>query len=444
MLHAAAMSEIEETEGAREDTNLVNAFKYPLIDPSSFDEKTLEAVRDSRCKTELVFQWVQQLVVDNIRSNVLSIPPPVLTRCFQELSNGMVAFHCAIKIASVPFPFPYAQTCNLLLVIHWVLTPVVASNWSSSWYSALIFSFVQVFVLWNLNFIAVELENPFGQDDNDIDARAMQNELNEHLKMLVSVEAVRLPTLSRWHLDPLRTSEVTGEAQTPEEVRAASAEMPECSFLEAWHSLDASTGVQRRFSGALQNLPADGPLELVREERSSKRFSPRPSFGSRSGMGTPQTSRRPSKTESEVAARPCEDVFDEGHQVQIFPNAEARPSGRPRQIEEDARGDPRRPGLGGRGAPAAMYGGAPPDPAKPWQRHAPQRRAAGLETAALHAAGANAQRGTPWDAAAAGPTASEALATSLAECWCTPHNNGTPAVPTCGPGSGLGVAAFRG
>lgn len=32
-----------------------------------------------------------------------------------------------------------------------------------------------------------------------------------------------------------------------------------------------------------------------------------------------------------------------------------------RAHEEDARGDPRRPGLGGRGAPAAMYGGAPPE-----------------------------------------------------------------------------------
>lgn len=46
--HASHPGAPQETEGAREDTNLVNAFKYPLIDPSSFDEKTLEAVRDSR------------------------------------------------------------------------------------------------------------------------------------------------------------------------------------------------------------------------------------------------------------------------------------------------------------------------------------------------------------------------------------------------------------
>jgi len=36
-------------------------------------------------------------------------------------------------------------------------------------FGAFIFVALQVFILWALNFIAIEIENPFGTDANDID-----------------------------------------------------------------------------------------------------------------------------------------------------------------------------------------------------------------------------------------------------------------------------------
>jgi hypothetical protein len=56
--------------------------------------------------------------------------------------------------------------------------------------------FMQVFILWSLNFIAVEIEDPFGGDANDLDARSTQEDFNQQLLMLVSVEFGRVPTLS--------------------------------------------------------------------------------------------------------------------------------------------------------------------------------------------------------------------------------------------------------
>ena len=35
--------------------------------------------------------------------------PPILTRTYQTLGWGMLAFNRAMKIAMVPFPFPFAQ-----------------------------------------------------------------------------------------------------------------------------------------------------------------------------------------------------------------------------------------------------------------------------------------------------------------------------------------------
>ena len=39
----------------------------------------------------------------------LMTPPPVLSRVYQELSNGMLGFNQSLKLADVPFPFIFAQ-----------------------------------------------------------------------------------------------------------------------------------------------------------------------------------------------------------------------------------------------------------------------------------------------------------------------------------------------
>lgn len=194
MLHAAALGEIEDTSS--KDIESIEAFKFELIDVEGIDEDSLISVMESRAKAELIFQWIQQLIVENIKVGVLSIPAPILSRSFQEMANGMVAFHDAMKISYVPFPFPYAQTCDCLLILHFMITPFVLSQWMNEPVWAGVFSFVQVFILWALNFIAVELQNPFGMDANDIDGRAMQMEMNEHLLLLLRPITLKLPELT--------------------------------------------------------------------------------------------------------------------------------------------------------------------------------------------------------------------------------------------------------
>eukprot|EP00418_Pyrodinium_bahamense_P072187 CAMPEP_0179076636 /NCGR_PEP_ID=MMETSP0796-20121207/34203_1 /TAXON_ID=73915 /ORGANISM="Pyrodinium bahamense, Strain pbaha01" /LENGTH=516 /DNA_ID=CAMNT_0020773895 /DNA_START=180 /DNA_END=1730 /DNA_ORIENTATION=- len=195
MLHAASLADIEDSGSDNPDQ--VEAFKYPLVDAGALDAQSLQTVMESDCKVELIFQWIQQLVVESIHTGVMSIPAPLLSRAFQEIANGMVCFHDAIKISTVPFPFPYAQTCDILLIFHWLGTPVVIAQWvSSPWWGA-VFSFTQVFIYWCLNMIAVEIENPFGMDPNDIDAAAMQQEMNRNLLLLMEPSTKRTPRLFR-------------------------------------------------------------------------------------------------------------------------------------------------------------------------------------------------------------------------------------------------------
>jgi len=192
--HALALAEIEDCESST--TTDVRALSYPLLDVQGLAKDALVRVRDSPTKVELVYQWIQQLVVENIACGVLEIPPPLLSQVFSKLASGMLSFHEAMLISTTPFPFPYAQTAQWLLVFHWVAVPVIATQWVSSAGWAFVFSFLQVFVLWALNFIAVEIENPFGMDANDIDAQAMQIELNEFLHQVLLESQRPVPQLS--------------------------------------------------------------------------------------------------------------------------------------------------------------------------------------------------------------------------------------------------------
>eukprot|EP00747_Dinoflagellata_sp_TGD_P073280 gnl/TRDRNA2_/TRDRNA2_157825_c2_seq4.p1 gnl/TRDRNA2_/TRDRNA2_157825_c2~~gnl/TRDRNA2_/TRDRNA2_157825_c2_seq4.p1 ORF type:complete len:395 (+),score=63.87 gnl/TRDRNA2_/TRDRNA2_157825_c2_seq4:110-1294(+) len=207
LLMASAVAEIEYKE-VWQDENLT------VIDLMGIDTESLKAYMASDRKVCLVFQWIMLLICENMKSGVLSIPPPIMARAFQEFATGMVNYHEAVMISSVPFPFPFAQTTEALLILHWSLTPFALSMWVGHWVWAFVFTVIQVFILWSLNFIAKEIENPFGEDANDLELAEFQRHLNEHLKLLLNPKTLATPSLSpKFVRDPLEL-EASGTHQS--------------------------------------------------------------------------------------------------------------------------------------------------------------------------------------------------------------------------------------
>mmetsp|Transcript_71697 Transcript_71697/g.222345 ORF Transcript_71697/g.222345 Transcript_71697/m.222345 type:complete len:554 (+) Transcript_71697:3-1664(+) len=184
MLHASALAELEDLNNKSHIAE-VNAFKFELIDAEGIDEESLETIKNSESRVELIFEWIQLLIVENISSGVLNIPAPILSRAFQEIANGMVAFHEAIKISTIPFPFPYAQMITCMLLVHWVVTPLFASQVIRSPYWAGIVCFFVTFAFWCLIYIALEIDQPFGEDMNDLPIKEMQRDFNRSLLALL-------------------------------------------------------------------------------------------------------------------------------------------------------------------------------------------------------------------------------------------------------------------
>jgi len=284
LLHAVALADIEDTCTQRVED--VRAFRMHLVDPQGIDEESLCTLRDSDAKVELLFQWIQQLIVENVRSGVLSIPPPLLTRAFHEMANGMLRFQDAVKIAVVPFPFSYAQTCDLLLAIHWFVIPLVVSQWVTRMWWAALFSFIQVFILVALQRIAVEIENPFGMKANDLDAEATLMVNNRHLSLLVEESTKRTPRLSKEV--GLNSTSTTSDwsAVLSKGVRKR------ISLAETWEIVDTSVRMRAsqcestRQDACASNARISGsswtPMQRARISSSSRTSTKRTSLGSSS------------------------------------------------------------------------------------------------------------------------------------------------------------------
>ncbi|CAK0881306.1 unnamed protein product [Prorocentrum cordatum] len=217
---------------------------------------------ESDAKVELVFQWLQGLIVENINVGVLTIPAPILTRSFQDLGDGKESFEDALKVSIVQFPFPYAQTCDCMLLMHWLAVPFVVTQWMSTWWLAFFFAFGQVFTLYTLNLIAEELENPFGSYANDLDSVQMQSAMNQHLRMLINSSTQRLPLLQPG-LDPdeLTMKLDSGEGGT--------------SFHDMWAEISYTRGVRVKHRCASVNHNAAQPGSALRTWASSQSWASR-------------------------------------------------------------------------------------------------------------------------------------------------------------------------
>lgn len=134
--------------------------------PTAEEVSLLEMARD---KPNTICLWIIQAVILMIRKKLLDTPPPIVSRIFQELSNGMLGYNQAHKVAMVPFPFPFAQMVSLLLLILYVFLPIYIDVFTQNPIVTPAISFLLPMVYCALNNIAIELEAPFGTDKNDID-----------------------------------------------------------------------------------------------------------------------------------------------------------------------------------------------------------------------------------------------------------------------------------
>lgn len=180
--------------GLQTVSDLDDAFR--VIDNDGMEDSSLLFLEGNCEKCEIIIQWIQRLIIDNTRSGVVPVPAPIVSRVFQELSRGIVNLNNARKIADIPFPFPYAQMASIMLGIHLCLAPILAAVLMQSPAWAIVLTFFPIWALWGLNYIAAEIEAPFGDDPNDLPLVAMMDDMNTSLWMLLDKRTQLPPSFS--------------------------------------------------------------------------------------------------------------------------------------------------------------------------------------------------------------------------------------------------------
>merc|ERR1712050_281294 len=107
----------------------------------------------------VVSEWINEDI--NMLVSILNTPPPIMSRCYQELSNGMLGFNQSLKMADIPFPFPFSQLLEYLLMALTAILPVYAAVFTRDLIVTPVLSFLVTVAFWSLSEISRVLENPF-------------------------------------------------------------------------------------------------------------------------------------------------------------------------------------------------------------------------------------------------------------------------------------------
>merc|ERR1719210_1854747 len=98
----------------------------------------------------------------------------------------------------------------VLLMVHAVLTPVIASLASGNAGIAGMLTFTTILAFWSMNYIAAEIEHPFGEDFNDLPISDMLKDMNRSLRTLLLPQTQSPPNFTNSGEDLIKTESCEG------------------------------------------------------------------------------------------------------------------------------------------------------------------------------------------------------------------------------------------
>eukprot|EP00294_Goniomonas_avonlea_P008745 CAMPEP_0114552300 /NCGR_PEP_ID=MMETSP0114-20121206/7054_1 /TAXON_ID=31324 /ORGANISM="Goniomonas sp, Strain m" /LENGTH=409 /DNA_ID=CAMNT_0001737173 /DNA_START=290 /DNA_END=1519 /DNA_ORIENTATION=- len=192
LLHALALQTLREDEdldklvpeSKREEVDEFGNVET-LVVLGGLTEREREVLEKLEGRSYQVMGWLNRDILLRHKAGGVAVPPPVLGRGLQAISDGFNAFQVAAKIMDTLFPFPYAQLLNGLMIMFTISTPIAVSTFTNSIYIAAFLSCLAVVGIIALEEVAKEIENPFGNDANDLPLSLYQEKFNSWVKQLL-------------------------------------------------------------------------------------------------------------------------------------------------------------------------------------------------------------------------------------------------------------------
>ncbi|CAK0842228.1 unnamed protein product [Prorocentrum cordatum] len=192
LMNALALAKLSDTDG---DDGTAFLMKLKVIDPGSLEPSVIRTVNDTELKVEAVYNMLMALLAEADQAGLMRVAPPVFARALNEMHVGCLKYDDAHNLRFLLFPFPYAQVTVWMMFIHMMATPFMAANVCLGRIQAFCICFLLTFVFWALHEVSVELENPFGNDANDLDMQGYQDFCNKRLLLLLHQTNDKAPDL---------------------------------------------------------------------------------------------------------------------------------------------------------------------------------------------------------------------------------------------------------
>ena len=201
-----------------------------------------ELLHDDPDRPSTIHGWLVRCITVRQREGGLTIPPPILTRVYQELSVGMMGYHGANKIAQVPFPYAVAQLNWVQLAALTLTAPFVIAAFTNSANLAAILSALTVGGFQGISEVAWELESPFVSRSNELPLHIMQDRFNRRM------ESVLRPAFMAYNY------QMRAEEHEDEDARASQQQQQQ---LQKTEPAQIHSAVQRRMTVTLsqKHLP---------------------------------------------------------------------------------------------------------------------------------------------------------------------------------------------
>ncbi|KAG2448666.1 hypothetical protein HYH02_006023 [Chlamydomonas schloesseri] len=128
-----------------------------------------------------VFAIINRKYLQRMNSGGLAGNTTFQSRVFSMATDCVGVFAQCAKLAATQFPFPWAQVLMVLLCILGITLPFVITSFMDQLWVGVISSFVIMTAYWSIHETAVELDEPFGTDPNDLPLARFVYELNQNM-----------------------------------------------------------------------------------------------------------------------------------------------------------------------------------------------------------------------------------------------------------------------
>lgn len=172
---------LTRTEKARMLYNKGRPFRV-IGDVSDAEIQAIQLARGPQAKVTLVSFWLQELISrEYLTGSTGAVAPPIISRLYHFISEGMSGYNQARKIAYIPFPFPHAQITTLFVLVILGCIPVLMLTYLDNGVFGFFWNWLTVMCFTGLHEVARELENPFINVPNEIPLNHFQAQFNEGL-----------------------------------------------------------------------------------------------------------------------------------------------------------------------------------------------------------------------------------------------------------------------